>query len=496
MLCLKSIPYICIILMLENWYFFLYDCFPTAQFAGMDLAYFLFWVSIPYLMRHGASLFYCILVILQKRLIIGKFKAGEADGKGYLRYWIHERSVRGHDWGEVVEPLINTELLTMIYRALGAKMGYRVQMDAVKVTEHDLLTVKDYAVFGSSVTVTCTDEHGVRFPVSVGKGSNVLDHTTILPGVMVGDLAVLGSQTLARAHRYFPPDSISMGSRNGDAITLRTGASHALAPKDRADIDRAMMAVRSGSVWWLWNLKLILASILIYPLPEMTYCLAYLTIYAYFGDSEIMYYSVFPFAVFVFQILETLLVIAVKWCMVGRYKDGSFPFFSSYHYRWMVMLNLQHAIKDDWLHGSVFLNGLWRLMGANIGKNACMFGLATEYDLLTVGDYCSIGHGSDNTCHTVENMVIKLAPVKLEDYASILDSGICMPGGVMKKGSLLLERSQVLKGETVPAQEVWEGLPAERIPTPAGFLRETGAPSGFYDGTFHSARSQARSLLQ
>jgi hypothetical protein len=86
--------------------------------------------------------------------------------------------------------------------------------------------------------------------------------------------------------------------------------------------------------------------------------------------------------------------------------------------------------------------------------------------------------------------------VKLEDYASILDSGICMPGGVMKKGSLLLERSQVLKGETVPAQEVWEGLPAERIPTPAGFLRETGAPSGFYDGTFHSARSQARSLLQ
>ena len=60
--------------------------------------------------------------------------------------------MRGHDWGEVVEPLINTELLTMIYRALGAKMGYRVQMDAVKVTEHDLLTVKDYAVFGSSVT--------------------------------------------------------------------------------------------------------------------------------------------------------------------------------------------------------------------------------------------------------------------------------------------------------------------------------------------------------
>jgi amino acid adenylation domain-containing protein len=475
MLVLKSIPFIFIILMLEDWYNFLYSSFPCSyQFAGMDLAYFLFWISIPFLMRHGASFIYCVLVILQKKFIIGKFQEGQADGKGHLRYWIHERSTRGHDWEEVVGPLINTELLTIIYRALGAKMGYRVQMDAVKVTEHDLLTVEDYAVFGSSVTVSCTDEIGVRFPVKVGKGANVLDHGTLLPGVMVGELAVLGSQTLARAHRYFPPDSISMGARNGDAITLRTGASHALAPKDRADIDRAMTAVRSGRVWWMWNFKLILASILIYPLPEMTYCLAYLLIYAYFGDNEIIYYALFPAVAFVFQIIETLLVIAFKWCCVGRYKDGSFPFFSSYHYRWMVMLNLQHAIKDDWLQGSVFLNGLWRMMGANIGKNACMFGLATEYDLLTVGDYCSIGHGSDNTCHTVENMVIKLAPVKLEPYAQILDAGICMPGGVMKKGSLLLERSQVLKGETMPAQEVWEGLPAERIPTPAGFLK-TGA---------------------
>jgi acetyltransferase-like isoleucine patch superfamily enzyme len=474
MLVLKSIPMIFIVLILEHWYYFLYDLVPTAQFATMDAAYFLFWITIPYLVHHGTSLFYGVLVILQKKFIIGKFKEGQADGKGWLRYWIHERSTRGHDWGDVVEPLINTELLTMIYRALGAKMGNRVQMDAVKVTEHDLLTVEDYAVFGSSVTVSCTDEHGVRHPVHVGKGANVLDHGTILPGVMVGDLAVLGSQTLARAHRYFPPDSISMGARNGDAITLRVGASNALAAKDRADIDRAMTAVRSGRVWWMWNFKLLMASFIIYPLPELSYSLAYLLIYAYFGDNEITYYALFPAIAFVFQILQTLLVVATKWCVVGKYKDGSFPFFSSYHYRWMVMLNLQHAIKDDWLHGSVFLNGLWRLMGANIGKNACMFGLATEYDLLTVGDYCSIGHGSDNTCHTVENMVIKLAPVKLEDYASILDAGICMPGGVMKKGSLLLERSQVLKGETVPAQEVWEGLPAERIPTPAGFLK-TGA---------------------
>jgi acetyltransferase-like isoleucine patch superfamily enzyme len=351
-------------------------------------------------------------------------------------------------------------------------MGYRVQMDAVKVTEHDLFSVGDYAVFGSAVSVNCTSDKGDRRPVSVGKGGNVLDHTTMMPGVVVGDLAVLGSQTYARPDRYFQPDSISMGSKNGDAMTLRTGASHALAAKDRADIAAAMKAVRSSSVWFWWNFKLLAAATVVYPLPEMAYCVAYLVIYALYGDNWLDYYMYFPPAAFLCMMFETLAVIAVKWCLVGKYKEGSFPFFSSYHYKWMVMLNLQHALKDDWLRGTVFINWVWRLMGAKIGKNACIYGLATEYDLLTVGDYCSIGRGSDNTCHTVENMVIKLAPVKLEEYSTILEAGICMPGGTMKRGALLLERSQVLKGETMPALEVWDGLPAERIPTPSGFDRE------------------------
>ena len=45
-----------------------------------------------------------------------------------------------------------------------------------------------------------------------------------------------------------------------------------------------------------------------------------------------------------------------------------------------------------------------------------------------VGDRVSIGRLSDNTCHTVENMVIKLAPVRLADDTSLLEEAIVMPG--------------------------------------------------------------------
>ena len=74
-------------------------------------------------------------------------------------------------------------------------------MDFLRVTEHDLLEVGDFAVFGSDVTILCSDDNGAR-PVVVGKGGNVLDRSTLCPGVRVGDLAVLGTETFGYANRY------------------------------------------------------------------------------------------------------------------------------------------------------------------------------------------------------------------------------------------------------------------------------------------------------
>lgn len=45
-------------------------------------------------------------------------------------------------------------------------------------------------------------------------------------------------------------------------------------------------------------------------------------------------------------------------------------------------------------------------MGSEVGQNCCLFGLAFEYDLLEVGDFCCIGWECDTTCHTVANMAL------------------------------------------------------------------------------------------
>ena len=86
-----------------------------------------------------------------------------------------------------------------------------------------------------------------------------------------------------------------------------------------------------------------------------------------------------------------------------------------------------------------------------------------EADLMMLEDEVTIDRGGIISSHTVENMVLKLAPVYYHKGCSTRSNAVLMPGGAMEPYSTLLEESQVLKGETVPAGQVWAGLPAEPI---------------------------------
>ena len=78
-------------------------------------------------------------------------------------------------------------------------------------------------------------------------------------------------------------------------------------------------------------------------------------------------------------------------------------------------------------------------------------------------DEVTINRNGGISSHTVENMVLKLAPVYYHKGCTIRSNSVLMPGGAMEPHSTLLEGSQVLKGETVPTGQVWAGLPAEPI---------------------------------
>ena len=110
-----------------------------------------------------------------------------------------------------------------------------------------------------------------------------------------------------------------------------------------------------------------------------------------------------PVLCFLASVAGLMLHVALKWAIVGRYSEGDYPFFGEYHVKWMVMMLLAGAAEDviDSLGGTAWMAIYYRLMGARVGKDCCLFGLALEYDLLTLGDRVAVGWECDTTCHTV-----------------------------------------------------------------------------------------------
>jgi len=280
----------------------------------------------------------------------------------------------------------------------------------------------------------------------------------------VDERAVLGSCSLAHHRSYFPPLSISSGSLRGRAVHLRNhNATKALQMLE----DKAMQALDSPVVWWRFNAFLITLALLVKPIAEAMWVLAFFAVGAVW-DLEKCGLAVFvvsvPIIHFALGVLELVGQVGFKWLIMGRFRAGDHPFFGDYHCRWMALMLIGHSAQamTEILQGTAFNAWFYRANGARVGRNCYLAGLVVEYDLLDIGDNVAIGHKCDTTCHTVENMVIKLAPTHIEQGACLLPGSFAMPGTVLEEEAVLLEHSQVLKGETVPRGEVWAGMPAAR----------------------------------
>jgi len=472
----EVLPYYATYFVLVWTYDGLYDNDPVTAFAIWS-------VMLSWIYAHPMWFFRLLVVILQKWLLIGNFQKQRHDELSHWnewKHWVHGRAVESHDFEELCTMFTNTEFLSFIYRALGTKIGRRVQIDQLHFIENDCVDIDDYVVFGSEVMM-CTDMHAPWVPLEYSRkmekkrgpkrrfadirlcnAANVLDHCTLLPGVTVAERAVLGTCTLAPAGSYYPPLAIHSGSQRGRSMHLRD---YFASPAMRELEDKTMQDLDNPITWWRFNLVIILVILLANPIPEAAWVATYFgvtSIWDFESDGVLALLIITPFVYNFIEFVLLLTNIALKWIIIGKYKAGEYKFFGSYHTRWMIMMICGSGISalQDCLHGTVFEVWVARACGSKIGKDCYLSGLIVEYDLLTIGDHVAIGSGCDTTGHTVENMVIKLAPTRIGDGAALLPGSFAMPGSVIEDEAVLMEHTQVLKGETVPAREVWAGMPA------------------------------------
>ncbi|CAL1149680.1 unnamed protein product [Cladocopium goreaui] len=368
----------------------LYDDDPVTAFAIWS-------VLLAWIYAHPMWFFRMIVVILQKWLLIGDFRKQRNDELSHWnewKHWVHGRAVESHDFEELCTMFTNTEFLSYIYRALGTKIGRRVQIDQLHFIENDCVDIDDYVVFGSEVML-CTDMHAPWVPLEYSKkmekkrgpkqrfadirlchAANVLDHCTLLPGVTVAERAVLGTCTLAPAGSYYPPLAIHSGSQRGRSMHLRD---YFASPAMRELEDKTMQDLDNPLTWWRFNFMILLVILCANPLPEAAWVATYFgvtSVWDFESDGVLALLIVTPFVYNFIELVLLLSNIALKWIIIGKYKAGEYQFFGSYHTRWMIIMICGSGISalQECLHGTIFEVWVARACGSKIGKDRSVSG--------------------------------------------------------------------------------------------------------------------------
>ena len=134
--------------------------------------------------------------------------------------------------------------------------------------------------------------------------------------------------------------------------------------------------------------------------------------------------------------------------------------------RWAICAHLHRCTHPVLVHTipSFISNAYYRLAGAKIGKGVQINTInLNDPSTVTIEDNVVVGGGCVLNGHLVEKGQMILARITLEE-GSLLGSRVTIqPGVTIGKGAVIGTSGLVGKYKTIPAGEVWAGLPVKCI---------------------------------
>ncbi len=182
-------------------------------------------------------------------------------------------------------------------------------------------------------------------------------------------------------------------------------------------------------------------------------------------DAGVLYEMAVLCSIFIILNLGAkVIIIALKWLIIGRTRPGRYPLWGSYYFRVWFVARLIQATTPKFLQMSPLMRIWIRLLGGKVGKEAIIAEFeAGAWDLIDIGDRASTGSKMElaNVEYTTNEMVI--APVVIGAHAHIGNACVISGGSTVSEGAELRDLTCVLPGQIVPAWEVWDGSPPRKV---------------------------------
>ena len=158
----------------------------------------------------------------------------------------------------------------------------------------------------------------------------------------------------------------------------------------------------------------------------------------------------------------TLLPIAMKWILIGRWKKERIPVWSLKYFRFWVVKHLVQTNPILMFKGLPIYNYYLRIMGAKIGKHVVIQSARIPVctDLIEIGDGSILRKDSILSGYKAQSGYIYTGAVKIGSNsfvgeASLLDINTCMGNDTQ-----LGHASSLQSGQCIPAGKKYHGSPA------------------------------------
>ncbi len=403
------------------------------------------------------------LLALTKRFVAGRQLAGSLPlySLDYVRHWLAD-AVLAQSLS-ILKPLYATIYTPFWLRLLGAKVGRRAEISTLNHISADHLKVEAGAFLADSVSVGAPRvQRGVVAVAAtvVGARTFIGNSAVLAGGTVLGTGNLVGALSTAPPAGA-PPDTSWVGS---PAFLLPNR------PVSRA-FDAGLTFDPPAHLVWARGAMEFFKITLPFAFVSATfagvyhYCAWHLRHGFPFWSSALLGTAVLAGTILGFS----LFTAALKWLIIGRYKPSEKPLWSSFVWRDELINSLcESYVFPYWvapLLGTPFATSFFQLMGSRFGHSVYLDTTEiTEFDLAWVADHAVLNNGCTIQTHLFEDRIMKMSTLRIGRYATVGTSSVVLYDSVIGPGAVLKSLSLLMKGETLPANTRWQGIPCAFIP--------------------------------
>ncbi len=437
----------------------------TAGLAILAATY--FYLGIPWLLLGiplaglSSVVCLCLLIIAGKWTVLPRVRPGiyPVNSLFYIRKWFVDGLI-GMSLG-LCDSLYATLYLLPFLRALGAKIGRLAEISTIANITPDLLKIdhESFIADAANVGPACVFRGRMRIRPTkigwrsfVGNSAFVPEGTKLPDECLIGVLSVTPKGTIKPGTTWLGSPPIFLPRRQEsqyfpEAETFR--------PTNKRIIERLFYeyfrVTGPASLYFFavsWVLPLVLWLLVNTDLPMVALASSILVLMA--------------------GILNTVIVAAIKWLLIGTYRPLVRPLWSTFVRRTELVTGLYENVVVPslllFLAGTPFAALVFRLLGASVGKRCYIeTTYMTEFDLVSIGDDCSIGLACSLQTHLFEDRVMKMSRLTVGNGCSVGPRAVILYDSVIEDRVRLDALSLVMKGETLPPDSSWSGSPAQRL---------------------------------